>query len=95
MILITHDQHLIEASADRLWLVADRTVRPFDGDIADYRRLVVEGPRKSAQSSAAASRDETPQQRRRIAAEQRGQTAPLRKRIKETESLIGRLQKEI
>ena len=39
--LITHDRHLIEACADRLWLVGDGTVTPFDGDLDDYRRLVL------------------------------------------------------
>ena len=33
VILISHDRHLIELTADRLWLVADGRVRPFDGDI--------------------------------------------------------------
>ena len=41
VILISHDRHLIEACADRLWLVADGTVKPFDGDIEDYRRMVL------------------------------------------------------
>src|SRR5690606_21780069 len=40
VILISHDRHLIEATADRLWLVADGTVRPYDGDLDEYRRLV-------------------------------------------------------
>ena len=38
VILISHDRHLLEACADRLWLVADGTVAPFDGDLDDYRR---------------------------------------------------------
>ena len=42
VILISHDRHLIEASVDRLWLVADGTVGPFDGDIDDYRQLVLD-----------------------------------------------------
>jgi hypothetical protein len=33
--LITHDPHLMELIADRLWLVVDGTVRPFDGDLDD------------------------------------------------------------
>jgi ATP-binding cassette subfamily F protein 3 len=41
VILISHDRHLIEACADRLWLVADRTVKPFEGDIEDYRKMVL------------------------------------------------------
>ena len=40
VLLITHDPHLVELVADRLWLVADGTVRPFDGDLDDYRALV-------------------------------------------------------
>ena len=38
VILISHDRHLIEATADRLWLVKDGTVNPYDGDLDDYRR---------------------------------------------------------
>ena len=42
VLLITHDPHLVELVADRLWLVADGTVRPFDGDLDDYRALLAE-----------------------------------------------------
>src|SRR5256885_7285538 len=42
-ILVSHDRHLIEACADRLWLVGDGTVAPYDGDLDDYRRLVLGG----------------------------------------------------
>ena len=42
VILISHDRHLVEASVDRLWLVADGTVRTYDGDLDDYRRLVLD-----------------------------------------------------
>ena len=38
VILVSHDRYLIEACADRLWLVADGAVTPFDGDLDDYRR---------------------------------------------------------
>src|SRR6266481_2537342 len=41
VVLVSHDEHLLELIADRLWLVADGTVRPFDGDLEDYRRLVL------------------------------------------------------
>ncbi len=45
VLLITHDPHLVELVADRLWLVADGTVRPFDGDLDDYRALLAERAR--------------------------------------------------
>ncbi len=37
VILVTHDMHLLELVADRLWLVSDGTVRPYDGDLVSYR----------------------------------------------------------
>jgi ATP-binding cassette, subfamily F, member 3 len=43
VVLITHDRFLLDACADRLWLVADGRVAPFDGDVDDYRRLVLSG----------------------------------------------------
>jgi len=39
---VTHDRALMELVADRLWLVADGHVRPFDGDMDDYARYVLE-----------------------------------------------------
>jgi ATP-binding cassette, subfamily F, member 3 len=37
LILVSHDRHLLRATADELWLVADGGVREFDGDLEDYR----------------------------------------------------------
>jgi ATP-binding cassette, subfamily F, member 3 len=42
VILVTHDRALMELVADRLWLVADGRVAPFDGDMDDYARFVLE-----------------------------------------------------
>src|ERR1700759_5631142 len=52
VIMVSHDRYLIEACADRLWVVADHAVRDFDGDLDDYRRLVL-----SADSERTAERD--------------------------------------
>ena len=43
VVLITHDRFLLDACADRLWQVAEGRVTPFDGDVDDYRRLVLSG----------------------------------------------------
>ena len=40
-ILVSHDRRLLEACVDRLWLAANGTVKPFDGDLADYSRFVL------------------------------------------------------
>ena len=41
VILITHDIHLIELIADNLWLVKDGTCKPYDGDLEDYKNLLL------------------------------------------------------
>ncbi len=86
VLLISHDPHLVELVADRLWLVADGTVRPFDGDVDDYRALVVERSRAPAKADAAPSRRDE----RRERAEARAATAPLRKRARDAEALLAR-----
>jgi len=93
VILISHDRHLIEASADRLWLVAGGTVTPYDNDIEEYRRLVVEGARSPEARKGSAT--DAALERRKAAADKRAQSAPLRKEIKQVESLIEKLQKEV
>ncbi|WP_048849331.1 ABC-F family ATP-binding cassette domain-containing protein [Tanticharoenia sakaeratensis] len=56
VILITHDRSLMELVADRLWLAADNKIVPFDGDMDDYARFVLDRARggTSAPSQAAA-----------------------------------------
>src|SRR3954465_5805031 len=41
VIMVSHDRYLIESCADQLWIVADRKVEAYDGDLDDYRRLVL------------------------------------------------------
>jgi len=41
VILVSHDMHLLSMVADRLWLVSDGGVAPFDDDLAAYRRMLL------------------------------------------------------
>jgi ATP-binding cassette subfamily F protein 3 len=50
VILITHDRSLMELVADRLWLAADGTITPFDGDMEDYARFVLDKARMAARA---------------------------------------------
>lgn len=56
VILITHDRSLMELVADRLWLAADNQIVPFDGDMDDYAKFVIERAKggTSAPSQSAA-----------------------------------------
>ncbi len=89
VLLITHDPHLVELVADRLWLVGNGTVQPYDGDIDEYRALLVERARPSRGDAAGNRRDD-----RRERADARAAVAPLRKRAKDAEARIARLEKE-
>jgi ATP-binding cassette subfamily F protein 3 len=51
VILITHDRSLMELVADRLWLAADGTIKPFTGDMDDYAKLVIDRARQAARNS--------------------------------------------
>ena len=89
VLLITHDPHLVELIAERLWLVADGTVRPFDGDLDEYRALLAERARPAAKQDAGTRRDE-----RRERADARAALAPLRKQARDAEARLGRLSAE-
>jgi len=75
--------------ADRLWLVADGTVRAFDGDLDDYRALLAERARPAAKLDAGNRRDE-----RRERADARAALAPLRKQARDAEARLARLGAE-
>jgi ATP-binding cassette, subfamily F, member 3 len=92
VVLVSHDWHLIDLVADRLWLVADGTVRPFAGDLDDYRRLLLEraGPADNRRSSATDDRRTA----RRRAAEKRRELDPLRERARRAEAAIAGLSRE-
>ncbi len=86
VILVSHDRFLIEACAERLWLVGGGTVKPFDGDLDDYRRLVLSG--QPAQEAA------RPAPKRTVPVEEaprRESKAQLRKRQDELDRLIAKL----
>lgn len=41
VILVSHDAHLVDCVADRLWLVDQGRVKPFDEDMAAYRSFLL------------------------------------------------------
>lgn len=96
VILISHDQYLLEACADRLWLVADGKVRAFDGDMADYRKYVLEQSRKILRAEREKdSPDSSRENIRRDAAKARKDAAPLAKKVKAAEEKMARFSELI
>ncbi len=96
VILISHDRHLIEATVDRLWLVNNGTVTSFEGDMDEYRDLIVASGKKKDDEKQKQSEDQASKaDQRKLNADKRASLAPLKKKINEIESLTGKLEKLI
>ncbi|WP_407122230.1 ABC-F family ATP-binding cassette domain-containing protein [Bradyrhizobium sp. STM 3561] len=89
VIMVSHDRYLIEACAERLWIVADRTVTNYDGDLDEYRRLVLSARNAEPAPRERSAPSEKPQ---RPKPDNRGS---LRKRIAEAEAEIARVSEII
>ncbi|MDE1146066.1 MAG: ABC-F family ATP-binding cassette domain-containing protein [Azospirillaceae bacterium] len=92
VILISHDPHLVELTADRLWLVANGTCKSYDGDLDEYRALLMDQRRAESggrDSGGGGNRDR--KGGRRAAAETRQQLAPLRRKVEDAEKRLAQL----
>ncbi|WP_332700128.1 ABC-F family ATP-binding cassette domain-containing protein [Bosea sp. (in: a-proteobacteria)] len=94
VILVSHDRFLIDACADRLWIVGDGTVKNFDGDMEDYRSLVLGGAKaarreKSGKQEAASASGKT--EERKGNAQKRAAQGPLRQKLNLAEARIAKL----
>ena len=96
-IIVSHDRHLLDACADRLWLVADGKVTNFDGDLDDYRRQVLSDRNDNAASSRAERSARPPRDasERKATAARRADAKPLRERVTRAEAEMTRLTREI
>jgi ATP-binding cassette subfamily F protein 3 len=90
VIMVSHDRYLIETCADRLWYVANQTVTSYEGDLDDYRRLVL-----SARGANSNSRDRgnnaSSDNREKAARNDREKRQPLKQRISQAEAEIARI----
>ena len=75
LVVVAHDRHLLRATTDALWLVADGRIAPFDGDLDDYRDWVLSLRRRERAGpeagTAAVPADRKAQKREEAAARQR------------------------
>jgi ATP-binding cassette subfamily F protein 3 len=87
VIMVSHDRYLIEACADQLWVVADHAVKIYDGDLDDYRRIVL-----AARGTLTDSRNGAGNERNGRDKPQRAKSGKsLKQRISEAEAEIARI----
>jgi len=97
LIVVAHDRHLLRATTDALWLVADGAVQPFDGDLDDYRDWVLARGRRAVEPGEGSSGASRKAQRRAEALErQRGyaKRKPYADRLAKLEREIAALDEE-
>jgi ATP-binding cassette subfamily F protein 3 len=90
VIMVSHDRYLIEACADQLWVVADHKVTAYDGDLDDYRRMVLSarGMRTNSRDRGSNEREGGRDKPTRNKAEKR---IPLKQKISDAEAEIARI----
>ncbi len=99
VLLITHDRSLMELVADRLWLAADGTIKPFDGDMEAYTRLVLDrakaAARTDAEARSSAALAGSAKAARKASADARAQLAPLRRAAEAAEARMEGLTRRL
>jgi ATP-binding cassette, subfamily F, member 3 len=51
VMLVSHDRALLREVCDEFWLVSDGVVKPFDGDLDDYQKWLLETSREMAKAA--------------------------------------------
>ena len=95
MVLVSHDRHLLRTTCDGFALVSDGGLKPFDGDLDDYRKWLDQSA--AAQKSgkpAASGRREQRQQRAEARAKPAEQRRPLAREIEQLERRMAQLAEE-
>lgn len=95
VLLITHDVFLAEATADQLWLVKDGRAGRYDGNLADYRQLVLQAdrnktdqkPKKQPANEPVEAKADKAEQRR-VSSDVRKAAAPLKRKAQEAEKTL-------
>lgn len=98
VVIISHDPHVIELTADRFWLVDGGRVQPFEGDMSDYRAYLLGQPIRTDETKESEPKDPAPKidkkEERRRAAEQRAALAPLKKTLDRAEKKVLKLEEQ-
>ncbi len=101
LVVVSHDRHLLRNTVEEFYLVHDKQVEEFKGDLDDYQKWLNEvNAQTSAKSSESAvnfkeNSSQNRKEQKRKEAELRQQTAPLRKKITQFEAEMERLQRQL
>lgn len=104
VILVSHDRHLIDATMERLWIVSDGQVGPYEEDLDTYRKKVLKDAKTKRKEhileaepeiAAPVVEAEKPKLPKKDRDERRKELAPLKAKISEKEKQIQKLNEAI
>jgi ATP-binding cassette subfamily F protein 3 len=104
VILVSHDRHLIDATMERLWIVSDGKVGPYEDDLDTYRKKVLKDAKTKRKEhilevepeiAAPVVVSEKPKLPKKDRDERRKELAPLKAKITEKEKQIQKLNEAI
>ena len=102
LVVVSHDRHLLRNTVEEFYLVHDKQVEEFKGDLDDYQKWLTEQNSQSTTKSAEEKTDtenanssQNRKEQKRREAELRQQTAPLRKKITQLEEKMNKLSEQL
>ena len=102
LVVVSHDRHLLRNTVEEFYLVHDKQVEEFKGDLDDYQKWLTEQNNQSTTKSAEekadtenANSNQNRKEQKRREAELRQQTAPLRKKITQLEEKMNKLSEQL
>ena len=93
VVIVSHDRHMLEMTADRLVLVDQGTASEYDGNLDDYIASVLLGDARAAKAAGGAPRLNK-KEARRAAAEARDKSQALKKSAREAEARLAKLAEQ-
>ncbi|MFC2552522.1 MAG: ABC transporter ATP-binding protein [Rodentibacter sp.] len=102
LVVVSHDRHLLRNTVEEFYLVHDKQVEEFKGDLDDYQKWLTEQNSQSTTKSAEEKADtenanssQNRKEQKRREAELRQQTAPLRKKILQLEEKMNNVSEQL
>lgn len=94
LVVVSHDRHLLRSVTDKLLLVADGQVQPFEGDLEDYRLWLAEQKKGEEKRLSETAQTLTREDQRKLDAERRQQYKPLFDALKKAEIAVEKYHNE-
>lgn len=110
LILVSHDRHLLEAIADKLWLIDDGNVSEFNGDLNDYQEFLNKKnreykeklnektqnqPKQNLFSEKAKAQTYKTKEQKKLEAQKRQSLRPLKLEVEKLEKQMEKIKKSL